>query len=611
MDRHCGMNPRARGSSTRSCGEGQQRIADTAFPAIATAAMRHSGTYRDSSAVGAMFGPISEMLAPGFNASEEAIATRLAVVAFAILLIACANVANLLLARALRRRREIGVRLALGVSRRRLISQLLTESVVLASIGGVAALIVAVWCATALRHALLPNVQWGASAVGVRAIVFGVITTLIAGLAAGLAPALHASRPNLTGVLRGGSRDGATHRSKVRGGLLIVQIAMSCVLLAGAGLFVRSLKQVEAIDIGYDTDRVVMAGVGYTRASGHKPAEAAAVIAEAAQRIEKLPGVEHVAFTLLRPLDSFSFETVFLATGDSLRAPNGMNNIVSSVSPEFFAAMGMRVLEGRGFSVDDRLGSEKVLVVNSSFARAIWPGESAVGKCMRVAKPTEPCRRIVGVISNSHFNGVIEKPIDAVRISRWRSRGAARASASYPPARDGDPHSTWPRTGNRRASEAAADANVGRRHSGRGLKPSPNNSTAISANGDSAPLCSPPPAFSLSSSPASGSTAPSLTPSASARRKSACASPLARRARASSPSCCGAASPSRGLASSSAPASRSGPGGSPSRFYMRPRRTIPSYSVRLRSCCSPLLWLRVWSRPCEQSVDPLEALRAE
>jgi predicted permease len=380
------------------------------FPAIAGNALRAVTPLRHPEAVGAAFGSIRDMLSPGFNQSEEAIATRLAVVAFAILLIACANVANLLLARALQRRREIGVRLALGVSRRRLVTQLLTESVVLAAIGGIAALIVAIWCATALRHALLPNVEWGTSAIGARAILFGGITALVAGLAAGLAPALHASRPNLTGVLRGGSRDGAPHRSKVRSGLLVTQVAMSCVLLAGAGLFVRSLKQVEAIDIGYDTDRIVFAGVNFTRDSGRKPEEAGPLFADAAARIQKLPGVERIAFTGSRPLWSFSFETTFLPNGDTLRAPGDLTNIVSFISPGFFSSMGMHVLEGRDFAPEDRIGSEQVLVVNSSFAKAIWPGESALGKCIRVRLPTEPCRRVVGVVSNSHFNSVIERP---------------------------------------------------------------------------------------------------------------------------------------------------------------------------------------------------------
>lgn len=382
-----------------------------AFSAPASSALRQTTIFRtDTSSVHVVLGSIREMLSPEFNASQEAIATRLAAVAFAILLIACANVANLLLARALQRRREIGVRLALGVSRRRLISQLLTESVILAAIGGVAALVVAVWSATALRHALLPDVQWGAPAVGARAVLFAVVTTLIAGLGAGLAPAIHASRPNLTSVLRGGSRDGTTHRSTVRAALLVSQIALSCVLLAGAGLFVRSLQQVEAIDIGYDTDRIVFAGVDLSRDSGRKPEDLSVLFADASSRITKLPGVERVALTSSRPLYGFSFATLFLPNGDTLRSPQGMSNIVSFVSPGFFSSMGMRILEGRDISPEDRSGSGPVAVVNANFAKLTWPGEPAVGKCFRYDEPTAACRRVIGVVSNSHFTSVIEKP---------------------------------------------------------------------------------------------------------------------------------------------------------------------------------------------------------
>jgi putative ABC transport system permease protein len=377
---------------------------------VATAALRRATQLRDTSAVSASFGSIREMLSPGFDAGAQAIATRLAVVAFAILLIACANVANLLLARALQRRREIGVRLALGVSRTRLIAQLLTESVVLAMLGGVASAIVAIWCATTLRHALLPDVQWGAPAIGMRAVLFGALTTLIAGVAAGLAPALHASRPNLTTVLRGGQREGNSHRSTGRGMLLVSQIALSCVLLAGAGLFVRSLRQVEAIDIGYDTDRIVLAGVDFMRGSGRRAEERGPLFAAAASRIEKLPGVERVAFTANTPMSSFGLAETFLPNGDTLKGPRNMDTIVSSISPGFFGSMGMHVIAGRDFSLEDRDGAEPVIVVNASFAKAIWPGQSAVGQCFRLEAPTAPCRRVVGVVSNSHFGSVIEAP---------------------------------------------------------------------------------------------------------------------------------------------------------------------------------------------------------
>jgi HAMP domain-containing protein len=204
-----------------------------AIQASATAAIRKSAIRRDTMAA-AMLGSIKEAVAPGFNVSEQAIATRLAAVALAILLIACANVANLLLARALQRRREIGVRLALGVSRSRLVTQLLTESIVLAIVSGLAALVVAAWTATALRQALLPNVQWGAPAIGVHAVAFAAATAVLAGFAAGLVPALHASRPDVTRVLRGGARDGGLPRSRVRSTLLVLQLALSCAACSGS-----------------------------------------------------------------------------------------------------------------------------------------------------------------------------------------------------------------------------------------------------------------------------------------------------------------------------------------------------------------------------------------
>ncbi|MFI5245318.1 MAG: ABC transporter permease, partial [Gemmatimonadales bacterium] len=382
-----------------------------ALQAAATMALKRSwANSRDTSSLAVSFGSLKQMIPPGFRGNEEAIATRLAVVAFVILLIACANVANLLLARALQRRREIGVRLALGVSRARLVTQLLTESVVLAAIGSVAAVLVAVWTATALRHALLPRVQWGVPAVGARVIAFAVVTALLAGLAAGLAPALHASRPNLASVLRGGAREGASHRSAVRYGLLMSQIALSCVLLAGAGLFVRRMQHIQSADLGVDEERLVFAGVDLSTESGRKPEEGGALLAEAVSRIERLPGVERVALTEQRPLWAISFEKTFLPGGDTLPQLNGQFPLVSFVSPGYFASMGMRVLQGRGIAAEDRAGAEQVVVVNANFATTVWPGESALGKCFILRKPDEPCRRVIGVVSNSHTLGVVERP---------------------------------------------------------------------------------------------------------------------------------------------------------------------------------------------------------
>jgi predicted permease len=380
------------------------------FAVRALSAVRHSTVIRDTTRMTVTFGSINRMLAPGTSRNEAAITTRLAVVAFAILLIACANVANLLLARALQRRREIGVRLALGVSRARLVRQLLTESVVLAILGSAGAVVAAAWTATALRHALFPNVQWGAPAIGWRMVAFAGVTAIVAGCAAGLAPALHASRPNLSSVLTGGARDGVRHRSWVRSGLLVTQIALSCVLLAGASLFVRSLKQVEAIDLGYDENRLVFAGVSYSRESGHTAEEIDRLLADAASRVAKLPGVERIAFSVSPPMWGFSMMDAVLQNGDSLPRLNGDGPTVSFVSPGYFATAGMRVLQGRDLSPDDRDEGEPVIVVNAAFARTVWPGRAAVGECLVIGKLGDPCRRVVGVVSDSHHNSVIEGP---------------------------------------------------------------------------------------------------------------------------------------------------------------------------------------------------------
>src|SRR6185437_15976216 len=200
-------------------------------------------------------GPIVSAAGPANEAQEVTISTRLAGVTLIVLLIAIANVANLLLVRATRRRREIALRRALGVSGGRLYAQLLTESVLLGVLGGAVALLVAFWSGTVLHHLLLPHVQWAAPAIDSRTMLLVATLSVSVGILAGLAPALQSARPNLVDSLKAGSHDGAYQRSTLRSVLLVMQTALSIVLLVGAGLFVRSLRNVRAIDLGYDIDR--------------------------------------------------------------------------------------------------------------------------------------------------------------------------------------------------------------------------------------------------------------------------------------------------------------------------------------------------------------------
>ena len=200
--------------------------------------------------------PIFEERGPEPSADTK-VAKWLFGVAVVVLLIACANVGNLLLGRALRRHREIAVRLALGVSRSRLARQLLTESLLLAVVGAVAGLFVAQWGGQLLRATLMPQVEWDSAIADPRVLAFASATALLAGLLAGLAPIFQSRRTDVAVALKAGAREGYSHRSLLRTSLLVMQAALSVVLLVGAGLFVRSLQGVSAVDPGYDVDRQV------------------------------------------------------------------------------------------------------------------------------------------------------------------------------------------------------------------------------------------------------------------------------------------------------------------------------------------------------------------
>ncbi|MDQ6612127.1 MAG: FtsX-like permease family protein, partial [Gemmatimonadota bacterium] len=358
---------------------------------------------------------------------EIAMSTRLAGVAAVILLIACANVVNLLLARAASRKREIAVRLALGVSRFRLIRQLMIESGVLAILSAGVALLVAYVAATTLRTLLLPNVHWRVSAIDLRVALFTVLLALIAGIVAGLAPALLSTRADLSHSLKSGVRDGGNRRSTLRTSLLITQAALSIVLLVGAGLFVRSLRTVESIETGYDADRLFYATIGYDRELENRRKEIADRLPDAVARIRNIPGVEKVATAENIPMYAISFATLFLPGRDSLPPLTGDGPFESIVSPEYFATVGMRILRGRDFTESDGADGEPVIVVDENLARSLWPNEDPLSKCLIVEKRELPCRRVIGVVTASHFANVIEKPSSHffVALAQFPERGGA------------------------------------------------------------------------------------------------------------------------------------------------------------------------------------------
>jgi predicted permease len=332
---------------------------------------------------------------------EVRTAKWLAAMSLVVLLIACANVANLLLARAVERRREIAVRVALGIGRGRLVAQLLGEGVLLAALGGLAALVVAYWSSVALRSFLLPNIVWTGWPVDTRTLGITASAALLTGLLTGLVPALQASHPDLVAGLKAGERSSGSRTHKTtRVSLLVAQAALSVVLLIGAGLFVRSLHNVQSLDLGVRADSVMIVsvdlkGIGYTRP------QVAAFFEQAAERVQGLPIAERVSLASAYSFGGSVGSGVTIPGHDSLPALPSGGPYEFDVSPGYFSTLGTRVLRGREFSAVDGARGEPVVIVNQTMADLYWPGHDPVGACVKIDGHGDACARIVGVVANA------------------------------------------------------------------------------------------------------------------------------------------------------------------------------------------------------------------
>ncbi len=382
-------------------------------------------------------GGIIEARGPARPGQELVITTRLAGVAAIVLLIAWANVINLLLARAVARRREIAVRLALGISRGRLVRLLTLETLVLALLSSGAALLIGTGAGTALRHLLLPDIAWSRGVLDGRVALFTVLIAMLSGLGAGLVPALQASRPSLTGALKSSSQGGTPHRSRLRGGLVAVQAALSVLLLVGAALFVRSLRNVEALDIGYDADRLLFGDARFADSDAPAGPVLAAGSRAVTQELAGSPGIEAVARAGFTPMQGLSWFD-FFSGADSAGSFRGDAPTTTGVTPFFFRATGIRLLRGPGFSGTDADGAPDELVVNDAAARLLWPGREALGQCVRFRTRDSACFTVTGVVEDVRLDRVIEAkpaaqfyvPLGSPLMAKWKgSTVIVRAAA--------------------------------------------------------------------------------------------------------------------------------------------------------------------------------------
>ncbi|HEX9562445.1 MAG TPA: ABC transporter permease [Gemmatimonadaceae bacterium] len=329
---------------------------------------------------------------PGLEART---ALWLTMVAGIVLLIACANVANLVLARFLQRQRETALRLALGVGQGRLAMQALIEGLALAFPGGVAGLLVAQWAGAALRGTLVttPGAPTALLSDG-RTLGVTLGLTVLVGIVIGLVPALLRTGRDLARALRGGMRSGTPEGIGVRTALLVAQGALSVVLLVGAALFVRSLQAVRAMPLGYEPGNVlllnrVIRGAGFDADLQRATRD---VMLSTAQAV---PEVEFAAWMSSAPFVSTSATILHVAGMDSVERLGSFT--FQATTPDYFRTMGTRIVRGRALDREDRAGSPPVAIVSESMARVLWPGQDAMGQCFRMRDPTASCTTIVGI----------------------------------------------------------------------------------------------------------------------------------------------------------------------------------------------------------------------
>ena len=329
--------------------------------------------------------PLEEQLV---GAVRPALAALLGAVGL-VLLIACANVANLLLARATSRQRELAVRAALGASRLRLVRQLLVESVALAAAGAAGGVLVAYWGLSTLLAATadeFPIPRLETASLDGSALAFAVLVSLASAVLFGLAPALTAARPDLNEALKDGMRGTSTRGGRLRAALVVVEVAMAIVLVAGAGLLVRSFGRLLAVDPGFRADQVLAMQISLPGATYQEDASRVRFFQQLVARLEALPGVVAAGGVSFLPLDGLGAATRFRVI-DQPSPPAGEEPVadVRIISGGYFRAMGIPLVRGRLFTEREVQDPASVTVVNETMAREMWPGEDPIGKRLVVS----------------------------------------------------------------------------------------------------------------------------------------------------------------------------------------------------------------------------------
>ena len=363
---------------------------------------------------------VGAKILPEVNAmigSARSALLMLCAMAACVLVVACVNVANLLLARSLSRNREIGIRAALGAGRWHIIKQLLVESALLGLCGGVAGLLLAIWGIEALKSFLpssIPRID--EISPDLRVLAFAGLVSLAVGILAGLLPAWRASHPNLVASLNESARGSSegTHGRQTRAALVVVEIVLALVLLASAGLLVKSFLRLQKVSPGFDPTNVMTARIALPDSSYGKPAQAAEFYRKLLRRVATLPGVKSAAVAWWFPLSGSEIAFNFDIEERPMPKAQQPTVQVNVVSPDYFKTIVTPIVRGRDFTERDDAKAPKVVIVSESFAKEFFPNEDPIGKRIRpngsVDPGDPPVREIVGVVQNIHLISLRDAP---------------------------------------------------------------------------------------------------------------------------------------------------------------------------------------------------------
>ena len=368
--------------------------------------------------------PIGE--GPGVRSTTRPMLRLLMAAVILVLLIACANVANLMLVRAATRRREVAVRLAVGAGRTRLVRQWLTESVMLALAGAVVGVLFAVWGAPGLyQFGIPPNVD---VTVNQRVLLFAMGTAVVCGVLFGLAPVLQTLRKDTITALRdeGGAVASGAGGVRLRSLFVVLQVALSLMLLVGAGLFVRTLHNAATVSLGYDIDRLLTASVNLD-VRGYSQERGQLVYAQILERIRALPGVHGVAAARITVLSGGSRVTTASVDGQPVApdASNGFDLRANVVTEGYFDVLGIRLLRGRDFGPSDKPASPRVAIVSAKLAERLHPGADPVGRTVTLGNTVV---QIVGVVPDTVYRNTLEQnapPVIYMPLSQNYESGVA------------------------------------------------------------------------------------------------------------------------------------------------------------------------------------------